>query len=335
MVAKLESDDPALYERYQEALASADALLAYCRRSNEYPLTGQGDINLYAVFAELASQLVAPNGRVGLLTPSGIASDKTTKDFFASVVETNRLIRLYDFENKKVFFPDVHASFRFCIINFSGQAKSHTAADLVFFIHLVEELELANRHIKLSGADIKLLNPNTRTCPIFHTRRDADLARTIYQRIPVLIDRNRDGDTGNSWGISFKRMFDQTNDAELFREAGSLEREGFRIEGNHWERDAEVCLPIYEAKMFRPYDHRFGTVYEDTSNWINQGQTFQTKLVQHQNAEHLVQPLWWVDSSEVLKRLGSTDRIALVGFRDVTRATDSRTFLAAALPLVG
>ena len=92
LVARLESDDPALYERYQEALASADALLAYCRRSNEYPLTGQGDINLYAVFAELASQLVAPHGRVGLLTPSGIASDKTTKDFFASIAETNRLI---------------------------------------------------------------------------------------------------------------------------------------------------------------------------------------------------------------------------------------------------
>ena len=99
LVAKLESDDPALYERYQQALAAADSLLTYCRTSDQYPLTGKGDINTYAVFAELAYRLVAPHGRVGLLVPSGIASDMTTKDFFAAVAESNRLIRLYDFEN--------------------------------------------------------------------------------------------------------------------------------------------------------------------------------------------------------------------------------------------
>jgi hypothetical protein len=118
LVAKLESDDPALFERYQEALASAESLLTYCRKSDQYPLTGRGDINLYAVFAELASQLVAPHGRVGLLTPSGIASDKTTKDFFASIAETNRLIRLFDFENRtKTSFPDVDGRFTCCTIN--------------------------------------------------------------------------------------------------------------------------------------------------------------------------------------------------------------------------
>ena len=95
----------------QQALAAADSLLTYCRTSDQYPLTGKGDINTYAVFAELAYRLVAPHGRVGLLVPSGIASDMTTKDFFAAVAESNRLIRLYDFENRlKTFFPEVHAS---------------------------------------------------------------------------------------------------------------------------------------------------------------------------------------------------------------------------------
>jgi len=42
LVAKLESDDPALYERYQQALAAADSLLTYCRTSDQYPLTGKG-----------------------------------------------------------------------------------------------------------------------------------------------------------------------------------------------------------------------------------------------------------------------------------------------------
>ena len=105
----------------KQALAAADSLLTYCRTSDQYPLTGKGDINTYAVFAELAYRLVAPHGRVGLLVPSGIASDMTTKDFFAAVAESNRLIRLFDFENKKTFFPEVHAS--------SSSASSTLAAN--------------------------------------------------------------------------------------------------------------------------------------------------------------------------------------------------------------
>jgi len=187
MVAKLETENPALYQSYQEALASADSMLTYCRTSGEYPLTGKGDINTYAVFAELAYRLVAPKGRVGLLVPSGIASDMTTKDFFAAVADSNRLIRLYDFENKKNFFPDVHASFKFSIINYHGEGAKTPQADFVFFAHRVEELDDPKCHIPLSGADIRLLNPNTRTCPIFRTRR-----RENHQgHLPPRADFNR------------------------------------------------------------------------------------------------------------------------------------------------
>ena len=42
----------------------------------------KGDINTYAVFAELAHTIVSPEGFVGFLVPSGIATDNTTKQFF-------------------------------------------------------------------------------------------------------------------------------------------------------------------------------------------------------------------------------------------------------------
>ncbi|MEO8495894.1 MAG: DNA methyltransferase, partial [Planctomycetota bacterium] len=335
LVAKLESDKPELYLRYQQALDDANSLLSYCRKSEQYPLTGKGDINTHAVFAELGYRIVAPHGRAGLLVPSGIATDKTTKDFFAALAESNRLVRLYDFENKRVFFPEVHASYRFCILNFGGEAFTTDKADFVFFVHGLEELEDQKRHIALNGDDIRLLNPNTRTCPIFSSRRDAELTKSIYRRVAVLIDHNRKGQTGNPWGVSFKRMFDQTNDAELFCSPEKLKSDGFTLSGNQWDKGKETFLPIYEAKMFRPYDHRFGTVFEDTSNWINQGQTTETNLVQHQNPEHLVQPRWWVLRSIVEEHLSQTSNPCLIGFRDVTRATDTRTFLATIVPRVG
>lgn len=299
-------------------------------------MTGKGDINTYAVFAELAYRLVAPHGRVGLLVPSGIASDMTTKDFFASIAESNRLIRLFDFENRlKNLFPEVDGRFKFCILNFAGEQATSAKADYIFFAHRVEELEDRSRHVSLSAADIRLLNPNTRTCPIFRTRRDAEITKAIHRRVPVLIDNNRKGPTANPWGIQFKTMFHQTNDAELFHEAETLAKKGFTLAGNRWVKGKETYLPIYEAKMFRPYDHRFGTVFEDTSNWINQGQTTETTLVQHQNPEHLVLPRWWALESVVAAKSQPSLKSVSICFRDVTRATDTRTFLAAVVPSVG
>jgi hypothetical protein len=331
LVAKLESDDPGLYERYQAALEAADALLTYCRKSGAYPLTGKGDINTYAVFAELASQIVAPQGRVGLLTPSGIASDKTTKDFFASVAESERLIRLYDFENRtKQFFPEVDGRFKFCIINYTG-GDANNAADYVFFAHHVEELEDRKRHIPLSGDDIKLLNPNTRTCPIFRTRRDAEITKGIYQRVPVLIDASRER-TGNPWDITFKTMFHQTNDAEYFHEAADLKKKGFTLKGNCWRKGKKTYLPLYEAKMVQIYDHRAASVIVDKSNWFRQGQPSSSTLVEHQNPEFMAIPRWWVDESD-LEAINETDDVFLA-FKNVTSPTNRRTMIAAFIPRV-
>jgi hypothetical protein len=335
LVARLESDDPTLHHRYQQALGHADRLLSYCRKSGAYPLTGRGDINTYAVFAELAYKIVAPHGRVGLLTPSGIASDKTTMDFFAAVAETNRLIRLYDFENRlKKFFPDVDGRFKFCILNFAGEGAKSAAADFVFFAHRVEELEDRDRHVVLSGADIRLLNPNTRTCPIFRSTRDAEITKAIYRRVPVLVDLQREGPTGNPWGISFKRMFDQTNDAELFHDAESLKQAGFKFKGNQWRKGRQGFLPVYEAKMVQAYDHRAADVVTDKGNWVRQGQTDKTSPVEYQNPEHVTTARFWVIDQEVIKQRGQVSTHFLC-FKDVTSPTNQRTMIAAFIPNVG
>ena len=288
LVQKLQSrDDPPLLRAATKVRAVAVgrwSLLTYCRTSGEYPLTGRGDINTYAVFAELAYRLVAPHGRVGLLVPSGIGIHNTTKDFFGELISGRRLIRMFDFDNRLgVFFPDVHHDTQFSILNFAGSDAPRQRPDFIFGALKVDELEDKKRHIVLTADDIALLNPNTRTCPIFLTKRDAEITKVIYRSIPVLIDASREGPTGNPWGIKFKRMFDQTNDAELFREAEALEADGFRLKGNRWSNGKKAFLPLYEAKMMRSYDHRFGTVFVDTRNWINQGQTHETTEVAIRN----------------------------------------------------
>ncbi len=311
-------------------------------------------------------------------------------DFFAAVAETNRLIRLYDFENRtKKFFPEVDGRFKFCILNFGGSSlplpsgegrgegkqrrasltpnpspkgRGGNAADFVFFAHTVEDLEDKDRHIALSGDDIKLLNPNTRTCPIFRTRRDAEITKEIYRRVPILIDRNRTGPTANPWGVSFQRMFDQTNDAELFHEPDALKNDGFKLKGNRWilpsprgrgaggegkppqdtltpnpspkGRGEQVYLPLYEAKMIQAYDHRAANVVTDTANWVRQGQTAGSTLVQWQSPEYSVLPRFWVADEAVAAQLKQPVS-SFLAYKDVTSPTNQRTMISAIIPVVG
>ena len=120
LIEQLQSANPELYAAYVRAGELAERTLAHVRDAGNFPLTAKGDINTYMVFAELAQRIVAPNGRVGLLVPSGIATDKTTSEFFGELVNSQSLIRLYDFENKAPFFPDVHRAFKFSVLVFGG-----------------------------------------------------------------------------------------------------------------------------------------------------------------------------------------------------------------------
>ncbi len=330
-IAALENENPELYKTYLQAQGDADRMLAWVRASGRYPLTGKGDINTYALFAELAMRLVAPTGRVGLLVPSGIATDMTTSKFFAALIESMQLRRLHDFENKRGVFKDVHRAFKFSILNFGGSAARFEEVDFVFFAHSMEDVADKKRHIPLTAEDLRRLNPNTATCPIFRDRTSADLTRAIYGRVPVLIDRNR-RQGGNPWGVKFIRMFDQTNDAELFQTAEALKNRRYVPEGNRWVKGRKIFLPLYEAKMVQAYDHRAASVEVVKSNWVRQGQTVAPRLVDYQNPEHTAMPRWWVEEGEVKRVLGGELPPALLGFKDITSPTNQRTMIASWIP---
>lgn len=333
LIDKLEKSNPELYQRYTDAKSKAENALDHVRHSGQFPLTGKGDINTYAVFAELAHNVVAPKGRVGLLALSGIATDHTTKNFFAELINSKSLIGLYDFENKAPVFPDVHRSLKFCVLLFGGSNIKSDSVDFVFFAREIEELKDKNRHIALSTDDFKLLNPNTQTCPVFRSSRDAELTKTIYRRVPVLVDRNRE-EGGNPWGIKFLRMLDQTNDAELFQVADQLKAAKFKRYGALWKKGKKTLLPLYEAKMIQMYDHRAASVILNPDNWMRQGQTDATTLVQHQNPEFTTEPRWLVSEDHVASALNDRIQPAYLSFKDVTSPTNVRTMIAAFIPHV-
>src|SRR5207253_2113932 len=120
-----------------------------------------------------------------------------------------------------------------------------SAASFAFFVH--DPALIGVSSFALTPAEITLLNPNTGTCPVFRTRRDAEVTLGIYRRVPVLV---REGDpSGNQWGISFMQgLFNMTSDSGLFRTREELEADGWILRGNIFEHGSDRMLPLYEAK---------------------------------------------------------------------------------------
>ena len=86
MIEALRNADAALYEAFLDDRRQAEGESHFMRSSDRYPLCGRGDVNTYAIFAETNRMLINTTGRVGCIVPSGIATDDTTKLFFADLI---------------------------------------------------------------------------------------------------------------------------------------------------------------------------------------------------------------------------------------------------------
>ena len=313
LIRVLPDENPALAREFSEALHQAESVSRFVRGSNRFPLTGRGDVNTYSVFAETARSVCNSTGRVGIIVPSGIATDDTTKLFFADLVDNHSLVSLYDFENREGVFPGVHRSYKFCLLTLTGAESPSPQADFAFFLYRTEQLQDAGRRFALATADFALFNPNTRTCPVFRTQQDANIAAKLYRRAGIFWKEAQAGEPErNPWGISFQRMFDMSNDSGLFRTREQLEQSGWRLDGNVFVKEDERYLPLYEAKLFHQYDHRFATFHDVDEPALSAGNAHNMSVDEKVDPSAVVIPRYWVPEAEVSHRLvgpGTSDHM--------------------------
>jgi hypothetical protein len=340
-----------LWADYVQASSSAEAMGRVVRESGEYPLLSGGDVNLYSLFVERVAALVRANGIVGLLTPSGIAADKGASEFFRSITappsndlfaeSRTRLAALYDFENKKIFFPDIHASFKFCAFIFGGEHRRFDAARCAFFLHSLDELNDPDRVLNLSAENFTRVNPNTGAAPIFKTRRDAELTTRIYSANPVLVRHEIDAKgrviaEHKAWPVRYVRMFDMTNDSDKFITRAELEKEGWKpSQLNRWtrrvERKTEEAVPLYEGKMVQMFDHRAADVVMNMENLARAAQQEAIADGAKQQFDRFPTPQYFVRATEL-----PADCAAgwFIGYKEITAPTNVRTMIALLLPSV-
>jgi len=325
LIKELADKTPALHSEFITALHNADCVSKFLHQSERFPMTAAGDINTYAVFAETIRRLVSTTGRAGIILPTGIATDDTTKRFFSDLVSRGQLATLIGFENEEFLFPAVHHSFKFCALVVAGEGAPVKETKLSFYIRNFGQIREGGRSFTLAAQDFELLNPNTRTCPVFRTRSDAELTRKIYKLVPVLVDEAKHL---NPWSINFLRMIDPYGgDWNLLCEndKAKLESTGQR------------CVPVYEGKMFQQFDHRLARVVVRPENLKRPAQAEIIPDIEKADPHLTATPQYWVAESAVKTRLAGNNWHAnwLLVQKKVTSASNERTHIATILPLAG
>ena len=265
---------------------------------------------------------------VGLLTPSGIASDLSASGFFRRVSTGGHLKALYDFENKAGLFPDVHRQFKFSAFITSSE-RTFSESKIAFFLHSCAELQALNRRIVITANDFARINPNTGTTPVFRSQQDMLLTARIYDRLPVLVDRSGGGEPTNAWPVRYARMFDMTNDSGLFRTRAELEEiEGaWRVDAGRYKSATGQWVPLYEGKMIWHFDHRRADIVVNPKNPYRAAGAVELSVAEHRDPERYPAAQFWVDAtaSALVQR-------PAIGFRDVTNPTDRSTMVACVIP---
>lgn len=322
-----------LYAEFISARRTAEAASVFAHVKSEdggrYPLTGVGDVNTYALFAESISQICHTTGRAGFIVPTGIATDSSTRAYFAGLTQKKRLVSLYDFDNSDRVFPAVATLVRFSLVTL-GESEIATFA---FLLKGVRDLLDDRRRFALSAEDFRLINPNTLTCPVFSSRMDAEITRKIYSHTPVFVLESSDKKSEcNPWDVSFSAMFHMSNDSHLFLTAADLSKEkDVRVGLDARDKTFNGYLPLYEAKMMTLYDHRFGS--------YPPGAIDDTRALPRLSTEQYSDPCFEVNSrffvtaDELKSHLGDYQKSWFICFRSMSNHSNIRRFISGVVPL--
>lgn len=151
---------------------------------------------------------------------------------------------------------------------------------------------------------------------MFRNADDGRLAMEVYASIGVLVDELQGN---NPWGISVQRMLSLSDPGDLFRRTDELDQ----ADRGHdkWQR-------LMSGKAIYQFDHRYATW--GPSGWSR------TTISERSDPNFQIETEYRTIAEEVSSRI--KDKYPnrwLLGYRDITNATNERTVISTILPVAG
>jgi N-6 DNA Methylase/Eco57I restriction-modification methylase len=215
-----------------DMLAAESGEKPFFRSSGVYRHQGGGRINRYQVFVERALSLARRGGRIGLVVPSGLATDHTAAQLRRELLTHSRVDTISGFDNRKAIFP-IHRSVRFMIWTMTKGAPTARIGcrfgigDPTVLESIPDSSERTNdlsHPVSLTPDLIKALSDETLTIPEVRNELDVRILEGIVHRVPRLRD-------AEGWNVHFGRELNATDDRPHFQTGRGIPV----LEGKHIE----------------------------------------------------------------------------------------------------
>jgi hypothetical protein len=187
-------------------------LTGFVRGSGIYRVETRAHVNRYQLFLERALQLIRPGGRIGLVLPSGIATDAGAAALRRYLFDRADVDSITGLDNHDGIFP-IHRSVRFALLTCTA-GRPTTAIACRFGIRRPEELERDERSVSgpvmLSRRLIgRLSGEDDLGVPEVSGEADVRILERISATTPAL-------GSADGWHVCFGRELNATDDRSAF-----------------------------------------------------------------------------------------------------------------------
>jgi Eco57I restriction-modification methylase len=217
---------------------AAAQLSDFARSAGIYTHQGNGHSNLYQLFLERALTLVRDGGRIGMVLPSGFATDHGCARLRHALLDRMSIDTFSGLENRDGVFP-IHRGLRFLLTTATAGGRTSTVP-CRFGVRRPESLdELADigidrETVPVSRTLLERLSGSQLAIPEIRSRQDLAIVTTIAFTIPALEDRD-------GWHVSFSRELNITEDR------------------HHFTSDSDG-VPVVEGKHVHPFEVELSAV---------------------------------------------------------------------------
>lgn len=211
---------------------------AFADRAHPFRHQGSADLNTYKLFLEQMHALLRPGGRLGVIVPSNVYTDKGTTTLRRLFLDRCRWEWLFGFENREKIF-DIHRSFKFCPI-IVEKGGTTTAVRTAFMRRSLQDWAEAEQHaLPYAREQVTRFSPGSLALLELRSARDAQILDKMYRHGVLLGDASPQG-----WGLKYATEFHMTNDSALFPPRPTWEAQGYQPdEYGHWLKGAWQPVP--------------------------------------------------------------------------------------------
>lgn len=264
-----------------------------------------GELNTYAMFAELASRLTEKDGFAAIIVKSALVTSTCYSSCFRHLVNQGSLSEVFLFDNREKLFQ-IDSREKFCVLFFGGE---HAGGIKVHYGLTKQEQILSSVPINVTSEELELINPETGLLPNVADSKEFSFLLRTHRSLSV-----------------FAKEFPKCHFGRLVHLTAHAEHISTKSE--------KTRVPIYEGKFIEQYDNRFSTFAGMSAD-----ERYQAKAsARRQPGDSFVAPKpapecrYFIDKKFWESFLDRYDQPYSLCWRSLTSPTNQRTMIASIIP---